>query len=156
MNRAKEWVAAAAIGLLCGACQGPAAEAGASPAAAESAPESGAVDAGQVLRATKDGSVWVRFRSTPDPLPVNEPFELAVELFGDAAGREPVEGALVFVRGYMPDHGHGMIREPESEEIEPGVYRVKGMLFHMVGSWQLSIDVIRDGLGSSIDYEVTL
>jgi hypothetical protein len=135
---------------LFGACQA----AGGGSVGSEPASEP-RTDVGE-LRATKDGSTWLRFRAVPDPVPVNEPFELEVRLYADSVGEVPVEAAQLFVRGYMPDHGHGMIREPAAEEVAPGVYRVRGMLFHMVGFWQLSFDVIRDGLASSIDYEVEL
>jgi hypothetical protein len=87
-------------------------------------------------------------------IPDNEPFELDVRLFEHADVDTPMTGAEVVVSGWMPDHGHGMNRRPLAAEVAPGRYRVRGMLFHMSGSWQLFIDVIQGGVSERAQFDV--
>ena len=44
----------------------------------------------------------------------------------------------------MPEHKHGMNYRPTIVSLGDGSFRVDGMVFHMPGRWELSIDV-RDG-----------
>ncbi|MEM7309367.1 MAG: FixH family protein [Planctomycetota bacterium] len=88
------------------------------------------------------GGVVVLCASRPAPIPLNEPFELDVEVRSSAAHGQAVDGARVYVTGWMPDHQHGMVRQPETTELGGGRYRIEGMLFHMPGHWELRVDVI--------------
>ncbi len=72
-----------------------------------------------------------------EEVPRNEDFELEVRLSRD---ERALPGAMLGVRGFMPDHGHGMVRLPRSVDRGDGSYRVLGMLFHMRGHWQLFFD----------------
>lgn len=106
---------------------------------------------------SRDQKLLIKWNPVPKPIPINQSFELKVLLFRGTGYSEPVAGATVYVRGWMPEHGHGMRRATRSQELEPGVYRVKGMLMHMIGSWQLSIDVVLpDGYSGTADYQVYL
>lgn len=88
------------------------------------------------------GGVLVAYAPDPDPIPLNEPFELALEVRLAADPTRPVEGAQVFVSAWMPDHLHGMVRQPETIELGGGSYRARGLMFHMPGHWELRVDVI--------------
>jgi len=104
--------------------------------------------------ATRSGTFSVAWRAIPAEIPINEDFELEVQvLTPDGAA---VTGAEVYVSGDMPAHGHGMLREPRAEELGAGLYRVRGMLLHMGGHWELSIDIIRDGVAESADFKLEL
>ncbi len=105
---------------------------------------------------SRGGSYQVSWRPARGVLPVNEPFELLVWVEAERAPGGPVEGAEIIVQGDMPDHGHGMLREPRSREEAPGLYRVRGMLLHMVGHWTLSIDVLVAGSAEGADFELDL
>jgi len=87
-------------------------------------------------------------------IPDNEPFELDVLLFEGADLAMPMVGAEVLVSAWMPDHGHGMNRRPVAVEVAPGRYRVRGMLFHMSGFWQLFFDVIRGGVSERAQFDL--
>ncbi len=88
------------------------------------------------------GRYTVRWRAVEGAVPMNEPFELEVLLEADGA---PAPGAHIVVRGWMPDHGHGMLRNPEVIDRGDGSYLVRGMLLHMTGLWQLFVDVYEPG-----------
>ena len=79
-------------------------------------------------------------------IPLNEPFELGVNL---RAGDDPerlLPGRTLLVEGWMPGHGHGMLRQSQVDDLGDGRYRVRGMLFHMPGEWELRIKVIETRL----------
>ncbi|MEM7308440.1 MAG: cytochrome c peroxidase [Planctomycetota bacterium] len=91
---------------------------------------------------TELGDVTLAWRPIPAPIPKNQPFELDVRL---SRGGEPLPGARLLVRATMPGHGHGMLRAPKTEEVAPGRHRVRGMLFHMAGDWELELGVLVSG-----------
>jgi hypothetical protein len=116
-----------------------------------------------------DGQWELRWRPDPAPLPMNEPFALDVEVApaagakGDQAGRAaPGAGTELFVSAWMPEHGHGMLRAPRARPQAPphpsgsGRFRVRGMLLHMGGRWQLFFDVVRGGIASRVEFELVL
>ena len=111
---------------------------------------------GEMSSLTRTGNWNVSWRSLPDPPPVNRSFSIEVELKTATEPSDPVLGAEVFVRGWMPDHGHGMVREPRSEELGKGRYRIEGVLLHMGGHWQMTIDATVEGLSESADFEIEL
>ena len=41
----------------------------------------------------------------------------------------------------MPDHGHGTNYQARTSELGEGRYRVRGLLFHMPGLWEIYVDV---------------
>ncbi len=91
----------------------------------------------------------VTWKTDPRPLPLSTLFEIEATLT-DAKGA-PVEDAKVRIDARMPQHGHGMATRPEDDEgvcdaagacTHPGgVYRTRGMKFHMPGEWSLRFDV---------------
>ena len=63
----------------------------------------------------------------------------------DADGA-PLSNASIEVRGGMPDHDHGLPTRPEvTGEVEPGVYLLQGLRFHMPGRWLLEFIIALDG-----------
>ena len=87
---------------------------------------------------------------------INEGFEVVVFIERNDEARTPVTGAEVAMTCYMPEHGHGMLREPRSMEIGKGRYLVQGFLLHMVGFWTVSATVVVDGLAATADDELHL
>jgi len=72
----------------------------------------------------------------PGGAPLNEYFSLDVA----------VEGALperIEVDADMPGHRHGMASTPLVHTLAPGRFRVDGMLFHMPGSWEVYVTLVR-------------
>lgn len=75
----------------------------------------------------------------PDPLriEVGEPFAL---LF-NVCTKSGSAGDLVAVDAHMPEHKHTMNYHPSIVSKGDGRFRVEGLVFHMPGHWEVSIDV---------------
>jgi hypothetical protein len=86
------------------------------------------------------GRYEVCWRAESGTLPRNQDCALEVWVFEDG---QPVPGLVVSMRGWMPDHGHGMLRVPRTIDQGDGSYRVEGVLLHMRGHWQLAFDLLR-------------
>ena len=80
------------------------------------------------------GTLWTAWwRSEPDPIPVGAHFSIRFHLCGPPVGR-------VRLRGWMPDHRHGMnYRSAVTLNGLSGT--AEGLLFHMPGRWQLMLDI---------------
>ena len=91
--------------------------------------------------ASNDGAFHVTYRPSPDPIPLNEPFELEVVVFKDADFRQPATNVTLDVDAAMPQHQHGMNQQPTVEAMGGGRFSGKNMLFHMSGYWELYFDV---------------
>lgn len=94
--------------------------------------------------AAATGSFTVRW-STPDPIPVADPFAVEIELFADPACTTPLDGGSCRIDAAMPHHGHGMNVAPRMRREGPGRWTAAGMLLHMPGRWEIFIDLERDG-----------
>ncbi|WP_419190971.1 FixH family protein [Saltatorellus ferox] len=105
---------------------------------------------------TRDDAFRVTWRPENGRVPINEHFSVDVTLVRNDAERTPVEGASVTISCFMPDHGHGMLREPRSEELGEGKYRVNGFLLHMDGYWTVAVNVLVDGLAATAEDELRL
>jgi hypothetical protein len=104
---------------------------------------------------TRDGLLVISWSPVGGEVPVNEHFEADVTVrragasTADAPSNPLLEDAEVSMTCFMPAHGHGMLREPRTEHIGDGVYRVRGLLLHMGGEWSISISASIDGLAST-------
>ena len=83
-----------------------------------------------------DSTMWLE----PDPTTqkVGQLFGMKIELCDG-------EGSVKQVNATMPAHGHGMNYRPKVSQVTPGLFEAQGLLFHMPGSWQLSIEVLNNG-----------
>ena len=80
------------------------------------------------------GALWTAWwRSGPVDIPVSEHFSIRFHLCGPPVDR-------VGVRGWMPDHRHGMNYRPEVT-LRGSSGTAEGLLFHMPGRWELILDV---------------
>ena len=98
------------------------------------------------------GLFEVEVSTSPDPIPLNQPFELDVRLTSAGAPPSADVSWTLRVEGWMPGHGHGMLRQAVVDELGDGRYRVRGMLFHMPGLWELRVLVIETRMEE--DYRV--
>jgi len=105
---------------------------------------------------TNGGDYRVAWRSIPDPIPENEPFQLLVRL-EKSAGSGPVAAELgLQVGAWMPSHQHGMTRRPLVRRLENGCFSVEGLLLHMAGEWQLQFDLLHAGRIERAVFDVAL
>lgn len=58
-------------------------------------------------------------------------------------GEQPVEGAELTVRPWMPEHGHGVSGAPTVETIDAGTIEAR-WTFPMPGYWELTLKVVGD------------
>ncbi len=105
---------------------------------------------------TRDGAYELTWFPGSGEIPVHEPFTVEVDVRRADEARTPVLGAEVAMTCFMPDHGHGMLREPRSQELGEGRYLVEGFLLHMGGYWTVSISVVDQGLAATADDEFTI
>ncbi len=82
---------------------------------------------------SNDGAYFVTYTSEPAVIPQNEPFAVEVRVFLDEAHTRPAPGIELALDARMPQHGHGMRREPRVERLGEGHYHVDGIQFHMPG-----------------------
>lgn len=95
---------------------------------------------------SNDGTYVVRYRTTPSPIPLNEPFAVEFRVrWSDAAKSSPPD-VKVLVDAAMPEHQHGMNVQPKLIEDGPAAGTARGMLFHMPGRWELYFDITRNGV----------
>ncbi|HXC53050.1 MAG TPA: hypothetical protein VN634_19340 [Candidatus Limnocylindrales bacterium] len=101
----------------------------------------------------------VRYEPRPDPIPLDEPFAIRVYVEPDASSSTRTaspSGRRIEVRGWMPEHLHGMPLAPLVTPAGDGVWNVDGMLLHMTGHWQLFIDVMDDDKRDRATFDVEL
>ena len=80
------------------------------------------------------GGLWTAWwRSEPAAIPVGAHFSIHFHLCGPPVVR-------VGVRGWMPDHRHGMNYQP-AVTLNGLSGTAEGLMFHMPGRWQLILDV---------------
>ena len=93
-----------------------------------------------------DNTYVVRYRTEPNPIPLNAEFNLHIWVSADEAGG-PVAGEFsLAVDARMPQHRHGMNRRPKLTAMGKGEFLAEGLLFHMPGKWELYLDITADGL----------
>lgn len=78
------------------------------------------------------------WRAEPSPLRVGQPFALLVTLC-------PAQARLLRVDAHMPEHRHGMNYRASIKPLGEGRWRVEGLLWHMSGRWELSLDLQSQG-----------
>ncbi len=78
----------------------------------------------------------VAYRWEPSPLKVGRFFSAEV-----IACRSAADVTRISLDATMPAHGHGMNYRPKATEVSPGHYRFTGLMLHMPGRWQVTIDL---------------
>ena len=89
---------------------------------------------------SNDGTYLVSYRIVPEDFEVGDLFGVEVEV--RRADGEPVTASLA-VDARMPEHGHGMNREPLVEAGGEGRFSATNLMFHMPGYWELYLDLTR-------------
>lgn len=102
------------------------------------------------------GTYVVAYTPTPDPVPMNQLFDLAFTLKSTKTGAPPSPAPAVEVDARMPAHGHGMNRVPKLSKLADGSYKVEGMLFHMPGHWEFYVDIAAGGVTERAQFDIDL
>lgn len=112
-------------------------------------------DGPSLAAASARGTFRIELRPETDGFPLNEAFALDVVVEG-ADGAPLAEDASVTIDARMPAHGHGMLRDVELERVGPTEYRAEGMLLHMVGHWEVHVDVTRGAVVERAQADIEL
>lgn len=99
------------------------------------------------------GSYVVTLRTTPSPIPLNQPFEARITVTPKKA---PAAALTVEVDARMPEHFHGMNTGAKTAREPDGSFRTEGLLFHMPGRWELYVDIAEGGRTERAQLEVIL
>ena len=96
------------------------------------------------------GQFMVAFRPEPLQIEVGEPFAL---LFNVCTKRgEPAE--LVALDAQMPEHRHGMNYRPAIVAAGEGRFRAEGLVFHMPGRWEITMDVRQGDTSDRLSHDI--
>lgn len=138
----------AAVSIALAGCAGAATDDGAEPEP-EALSQVCTPDAASGV--TPDG-FEVTYTTAPDPIPLNAPFALVVDV-ENSAGMPP--DLVVEANAEMPQHGHGMntIAYSEADTDTPGRFHISGMQLHMPGTWKMYIDVT-DTMTERLSFDV--
>jgi hypothetical protein len=106
-------------------------------------------DAPAPARAIERGAVKAAWWPEPAAIRVGQPFVLMLQLC-------PVDARPLRVDATMPEHRHGMNYKPSLHDLGGGRWRVEGMLWHMAGRWELTLDVASAGATQRLSQSVHL
>lgn len=109
--------------------------------------------AGPRVLTSNAGRYTVTFRPSPEPIPMNQLFDLSFSVASKPGSKEP---SKVEVDARMPAHGHGMNRVPKITRLPDGTFKAEGMLFHMPGHWELYFDLTEGGLTERAQVDIHL
>jgi hypothetical protein len=98
----------------------------------------------------------VLWQATPSPIPLNETFDLVVEVRRHDAAAKSASDVALNVDARMPAHGHGMNVLPRVSSKGDGKFAVSGLLFHMPGHWELYFDVTENAATERVQIDVNL
>ena len=103
---------------------------------------------------TLGGQFYLYWGAVPEPIPFNEPFQLAVMTHDGADYSVMVADTELSVDAAMPTHGHGMNTVAETTANGDGSFVVDGMLFHMPGEWRIDMVVTQGDIEDAVSFDV--
>lgn len=100
---------------------------------------------------------WCGWKPVQAPLEMGPSFPIEVRVSTSKDG-EPLDLSpqQIAVDARMPDHGHGMLQHVEIQQLGPGHFRVNGMRLHMLGYWELTVDVTRGAWTERAQFPIEL
>jgi hypothetical protein len=105
---------------------------------------------------TSESNYYVTWVAVPDPIPLNEMFELRFRVASASDHDRLVRGAVVTASAWMPLHNHGMSLQPQIESHGDGTATGHGFLLHMPGVWELRVAVMVDGQMERATFRIDL
>jgi hypothetical protein len=96
--------------------------------------------AAQEVWESSSGSYIVSYSSKVTPIPINQIHQWILHL--ETADGEPVSDANLELQGGMPLHDHGLPTNPlATEYLGEGNYLIEGVRFHMMGDWEITLEI---------------
>jgi len=98
---------------------------------------------------TSNGSYKVSYSSKIMPIPINQIHQWVLHI--ETAKGEPVSDANLELQGGMPLHDHGLPTNPiATEYLGEGNYLIEGMRFHMMGDWEITLEISKGNLSETV------
>ncbi len=86
------------------------------------------------------GFYIVSYSSKVTPIPINQIHQWVLHI--ETADGEPVSDAKLDIQGGMPLHDHGLPTNPVATEyLGEGNYLIEGIRFHMMGDWEITLEI---------------
>lgn len=105
---------------------------------------------------TSEGTFYVTWSTDPDPIALNEMFEIHFKVFRADDHQTPVANAMVTASAWMPLHKHSTTLQPQVESHGDGTATARGFLLHMQGAWELRVGVASDGQMERANFAIDL
>lgn len=102
------------------------------------------------------GAYLVSYVTEPSPIPLNEAFAIRFWVEPMMADHSAVDELEVAVDARMPEHHHGMYRQPKVKSLGDGAFEATGMLFHMPGYWELYFDITHAGVTERAQFPIEI
>lgn len=99
-------------------------------------------DGFDALVISDSGKYVVEYLTHPSPIPMNRMFEMTVSV-RQRLKKSLAQNITLQVDAGMSEHNHGMNTMPMVERLPNRQFRVRGMLFHMAGRWELTFLIKR-------------
>lgn len=91
------------------------------------------------------GNYFVEIEPAEEPVPFNAYTDLTVRVFSDAELTHPVGEAELEFDARVEEVDGRLATVPSVEQTGPGVFEVRGVLFHVPRRWELRLDIQEDG-----------
>lgn len=103
---------------------------------------------------SENGMFTVRYESQLTPIVINQMHSWT--LYVNDADGQPVTGATIAVTGGMPAHNHGLATAPSVTEQGGGAYQLQGLRFHMMGYWEVTLEISQGGTRDKVVIQLDL
>ncbi|MFT5058494.1 MAG: hypothetical protein ACI87O_001430 [Planctomycetota bacterium] len=106
---------------------------------------------------SNSGGFWAAWRPVEGSVEMGPSFAIELQLSeGEAGAPLDLKIGQIDVGARMPEHQHGMLQSVETRRIGPGHYNIEGLRFHMLGYWQLQVDVNRPPITERAQFDIQL
>ena len=107
-----------------------------------------AQEAGVSVLESEKGFFRLSYESQLKPIVINQMHSWTLHI--DNAEGEAVNDAVITVGGGMPQHNHGLATAPSIMAVGNGSYQLQGLRFHMMGHWELELNITICGVEDKV------
>ncbi len=107
-----------------------------------------AQEEGASVLESEKGFFRLSYESQLKPIVINQMHSWILHI--DNAKGEAVNDAVITVGGGMPQHNHGLATAPSIMAMDNGNYQLQGLRFHMMGHWELELNISSGGVEDKV------
>ena len=105
--------------------------------------------AAQEVWESSNGSFKVSYSSKITPIPINQIHQWILHI--ETADGAAVSAATLEMEGGMPLHDHGLPTNPVATEyLGEGNYSIEGVRFHMMGDWEITLEISQGDIKETV------